>query len=423
MSSREPPLSPIVLARILPVQALSCVPEAPALTCAPEAVAAQGLALQTVVQVPQVMVQGVANRTPRDLPPKVLRQVPVWKLGQEVAVPEKIKESARQMSRPQVVDVFCNAPVSEARTPQLSGASIPVTHQQEAACEVSEEAPWLQKLADVVNAKVNTTAEQHRVEIREYCDRLYCDLEERLTKHIVELQRDVKPQYDEDIIISQQSLIDQIEFFEQKWSCSTQLESISNEQAFPKNADMCAGPFPMNHDSPDEKVADLDANFVSRISDQVTSEVNPNFHETHQSIHGSFTKLLDMIQNAQIDLQPAAWAEKKSCLVSLSHMVMKTQKQCTSLFLELQQLRQRWNQDMFKTEVRFGKLEDALQATHDKAIPALMLTESSDTTLNDAGDLKLIELSSEASADAAKLFLSDGSLTNDVRWLAYHESA
>jgi hypothetical protein len=180
-----------------------------------------------------------------------------------------------------------------------------------------------------------------------------------------------------------------------KFKCSKYLPEVSlDEQALPSIPDMRAGPPRIQNGSSDDK-ADLDVKIVSRISEEVTTQVNTKFVETHKSISESFTELVDVIQKAP-------WAEQKSWKVdsvSLSHMVVETQKQYNSLSLELRQLRQRCNQDLCKTEDRFGNLEDALVAMHGQAISdlirestATMLessTTSSTTTLQDAGEIYL----------------------------------
>jgi hypothetical protein len=257
-----------------------------------------------------------------------------------------------------------------------------------------------------VRAEMQIIAQRIRVEMREYCDSLYCDLEDRLKNYNVQLQREVKSQGDRETNSSQESTTEQIPSSEKKCCCSKDLvEPNVDEQALSSNLDMCAGPFPIERGSPDDK-AELDANLVSRISDQVTTEVNAKLEETHQSIHECFAKLLDMIQQAP-------WAEpksKKADSTALSHRVTDTQKQCKSISLELRQFRQRWNQHVSRTEVRLGKLEDALQTTQGQDISDLTIRKDSSTTsLSDADILKQFPETSEASADEATPVTIDGS--------------
>jgi hypothetical protein len=122
---------------------------------------------------------------------------------------------------------------------------------------------------------------------------------------------------------------------------------------------MCSGSSHIENGSPDGKT-DLDAELVSRISEEVNALVNAKFAETHQPIYESLTKVLDIIQEAP-------WAGETTFGVDSVSFMMETQKQCKSLSLEMRQLRQRWNQDLCKTEVRFGNLENALRATHNEA--------------------------------------------------------
>jgi hypothetical protein len=256
-----------------------------------------------------------------------------------------------------------------ARLAQEAGSPRRVACEENSRLESEPQSSmWSQKLMSAVCAEMQNIAEENRLEMREYCDRLCCDLEERLTNHIVELKRDIRPQGTMNTNSSIESLTEQIQSLGKKLWCSKDLAEAS------RDPDMCAGPssiLSIENESPDK------TDVVSRISEEVNSQINAKFAETHQSIYESFVKVLDIIQDAP-------WAgerEKTFPVDSISLMVMETHKQCKSLSVELRQLRQRWNQDLCKTEVRFGNLENSLRTTHSRATSTPVSPDRASTSI------------------------------------------
>jgi hypothetical protein len=237
----------------------------------------------------------------------------------------------------------------------------------------------LEKILAAVCVQTQTMAEEIRVEMREYSDNLCRNLEKRLSTHIIELQKEIRGSPHDNSLETCLNTIEAClvspDLCNENLDSNNFVESMLDDAALSSHSDVGVCTSPMKLESPQDR-PEVHANLVNQISDHVTARVNANIVETHQSVQESFATLLDMIYKAP-------WVEPTKIRTDadlLYDAVMETQKQCKSLSVEMRQMRQRWNQDCSKSEIRFGKLEEALQAIENvKLGDALQAIEESYT--------------------------------------------
>jgi hypothetical protein len=140
-------------------------------------------------------------------------------------------------------------------------------------------------------------------------------------------------------------------------------------------------------------LAPLQDNFLLEVSDHVIERVNADpricqLVENHQSIQESFAKLLYLMEEkmpTDTELQVHRQNAKNG---ELYNMMNGAQKCCKSIALELRQLRQRCNQDVSQTALRFEALEERHRIIED----ALILDK-------EKGNTKVFESDSMAEAN------------------------
>jgi hypothetical protein len=116
-----------------------------------------------------------------------------------------------------------------------------------------------------------------------------------------------------------------------------------------------------------EKLSD---DMLNRVSDHVIKRVNADpricqLVESHQGLQDSFTKLLHLMEDAPGKQEKKQGKKQQHKDVELYDMLLDVQKCCKSIALEVRQLRQRRNQDVSDTTLRFEALEKKQKFTED----------------------------------------------------------